>query len=83
MTHYNLVHKFVLMPQATKIPDAKVDKEFKKLETIPAWQLGTVKSKTLVILAAQRDENKVHCATLISVISRMQSQNQKIRSTRG
>ena len=23
MTHYNLVHKFILMPQAMKIPDAK------------------------------------------------------------
>ena len=29
------------MPQAMKIPDAKaaVDKEWKKLETIPAWDL--------------------------------------------
>ena len=29
MTHYNLVHKFIPMPQAMKIPDAKaaVDKE--------------------------------------------------------
>ena len=28
MSHYNLVHKFIPMPQATKIPDAKasVDK---------------------------------------------------------
>ena len=38
---YNLVHKFILMPQAMKIPDAKaaVDEEMKKLETTPAWQL--------------------------------------------
>ena len=29
MTHYNLVHKVVLVPQAMKIPDAKaaVDRE--------------------------------------------------------
>ena len=29
------------MPQAMKIPDAKaaVDKEWKKLETIPAWDV--------------------------------------------
>ena len=29
MTHYNVVHKFIHMPQAMKIPDAKaaVDKE--------------------------------------------------------
>ena len=37
MTHYNLVHKFSPMPQAMKILDAEaaVDKEWKKLETIP------------------------------------------------
>ena len=41
MSHYNLVHKFIPMPQAMKIPTAQaaVDKEWKKLETIPAWQL--------------------------------------------
>ena len=45
--HYSLVHKFIPMPQAMKIPDAKatVDKEWKKLETIPAWDLKNVKSK--------------------------------------
>ena len=32
MTHYNLAHKFIPMPQATKVPDAKaaVDKEWQK-----------------------------------------------------
>ena len=45
--HYNLVHKFNPMPQAMKIPDAKaaVDKEWKKLETIPTWDVRKVKSK--------------------------------------
>ena len=34
LQHYNLVHKFILMPQAMKIPAAKaaVDKEWEKLE---------------------------------------------------
>ena len=47
MAHYSLVHKFIPMPQVMKIPDAKaaVDKEWKKLETIPAWDLRKVKSK--------------------------------------
>ena len=42
LRQYNLVHKFILVPQAMKIPDSKaaVDKEWKKLETIPAWDLG-------------------------------------------
>ena len=35
---YNLVHKFIPMPHAMKIPSAKaaVDKEWEKLEKIPA-----------------------------------------------
>ena len=37
----NLVHKFIHMPQAMKIPAAKaaVDKEWEKLEKISAWDL--------------------------------------------
>ena len=44
MSHYNLVHKLIPMPQTMKNPDAKaaVDKELKKLETIPAWQFATL-----------------------------------------
>ena len=40
INHYTLVHKFVPMPQAMKILDAKpiVDKELEKLEKLPAWQ---------------------------------------------
>ena len=36
LQHYNVVHKFILMPQAMKIPAAKaaVDKEWEKLEKI-------------------------------------------------
>ena len=41
------MHKFIPMPQDMKIPDAKaaVDKEWKKRETIPAWQVDKVDSK--------------------------------------
>ena len=47
ISHNKLVRKFIPMPQAMKTPDAKaaVDKELKKLETTPAWQLNKVKSK--------------------------------------
>ena len=43
-----LVHKFIPMPQAMKIPNAKaaVDKEWKKLETIPARDVRKVKRKS-------------------------------------
>ena len=51
LQHYNLVHKFIPMPQAMKIPAAKatVDKEWEKLEKIPAWNLTKVRSKKEVI----------------------------------
>ena len=42
-----MVHKFIPMPQALKIPDAKaaVEKEVVKLEKIPTWQLTKVRNK--------------------------------------
>ena len=51
LQHYNLVHKFISMPQAMKIPAAKaaVDKEWEKLEKISAWNLTKVRSKKQVI----------------------------------
>ena len=65
MTNYNLVPKSTPMPQAMEVPYAKaaVDKEWKKLETIPAWQLDKAK----VMLEAQGDTKKVHFATLMDI----------------
>ena len=47
LQHYNLVFKFIPVPQAMKIPAAKaaVDKEWEKLEKIPAWDKTKVRSK--------------------------------------
>ena len=69
MSHDNLVHTFVPMSQAMNIPNAKaaVDKEWKKLETIPVWQLDKANSKKEVISEAQRDKKKVHFATLMDI----------------
>ena len=41
LQHYNLVYKFIPMPQAMKILAAKaaVDKEWEKLEKVSAWNL--------------------------------------------
>ena len=46
LQHY-LVHKFIPMPQAMNFQAAKaaVDKEWEKLEKIPAWKLTKVRSK--------------------------------------
>ena len=47
LQHFYLVHKFILVPQALKIPVAKaaVDKEWEELENISAWNLTKVNSK--------------------------------------
>ena len=68
----NLVHKFIPMPKAMTISDAvAVDEDWKKLETIPAWEFGKkVKSKKEVTLQAQRDKRKVHFAILMDMSSR-------------
>ena len=51
-----------------KFPDARaaVDKEWKKLETVPAWDLGKVRSEKEVIPETQRDK-KVHFASLMDM----------------
>ena len=67
--HYNLVHKFIPMPQAMKIPAAKaaVDKEWEKLEKISAWNLTKVKGKKEVIDEARTKGEKVHFASSMDI----------------
>ena len=67
--HKNLIHKFIPMPQAMKIPAAKaaVDKEWEKLEKISAWNLTKVRSKKEVIDEARTNGAKVHFASLMDL----------------
>ena len=69
LQHYNLVHKLIPKPQAMKIPAAKaaVDKEWEKLEKIPAWDLTKVRSKSEVIDEARTKGAKVHFASLMDI----------------
>ena len=69
LQHYNLVHNPTPMPQAMKIPAAKaaVDKEWEKLEKIPAWDLTKVRSKSEVIDEARTKGAKVHLASLMDI----------------
>ena len=69
LQHYNLAHKFIPMPQATKIPAAKAaaDKEWENLEKIPAWNLTKVRSKKEVIDEARMSGAKVHFASLMDI----------------
>ena len=75
ISHNNLAHKLIPLPQTMKSPDAKaaVDKEWEKQEKILAWQMDKVKSKKDVILEAQKEGERkptlLHWWT--SVISRM------------
>ena len=69
LSRYNLVHKFIPMPQAFKIPDAEaaVEKEWEKLEKIPAWDLTKVRSKKEVIDEARTKGAEVDFASLMDI----------------
>ena len=85
LQHYNLVHKFIPMPQAMKIPAAKaaVDKEWEKLEKISAWNLTKVKSKKTVIDEARTSGATVHFASLMDICHlKMLNWRQNTRNTK-
>ena len=69
LQHYNLVHKFIPMPQAMKIPVAKaaVDNEWQILQKISVWNLTKVTSKSEVIDEARTSGAKVHFASLMDI----------------
>ena len=69
LQHYNSAHKFIPMPQAMKIPEAKavVDKEWRELDKISAWNLAKVRNKSDVIDEARNKDVKVHFASLMDL----------------
>ena len=69
LRHYGLGQKFIPMPQALKIPAAKVavDKKWEKLEKISAWNLTKVKSKKQVIDEARMSGATVHFASSMDI----------------
>ena len=69
LQHYNLVHKYIPLPQAMKIPAAKaaVDKGMGKLEKIPVWQLTNVRNKKEMIEEARNNGRKVQFASLMDL----------------
>ena len=73
------------MPQAMKIADAKAaeHKEWKKLETNPSWAVKKKnKSKKEVIKEAQKNNNKVHFASLLDLCHLKNSELEpKVQST--
>ena len=83
LQHYNLVHKFIPLPQAMKILAAKaaMDKEWEKLEKISAWNLTKVKSKKEVIDEARTTDAKVHFASLMDIChnAELEAKHQKYK----
>ena len=71
LSHNNLVRKFIPMPQAVKIPDARaaVDKGWEKLEKIPAWQLAKVRNKIEVIAESRNEGRTVHFCVINGSLS--------------
>ena len=69
LQHYNLVHKFIPMPQAMKIPAAKaaVDKEWENWSKFRRGTLTKVKSKKQVIDEARTSGATVHFASLMDI----------------
>ena len=69
MSHYNLLHKFIPMPQTMKIPDAKVavDKGWEELEKLLLMQKTKFRSKKEVIQEAQKEGRTVHFASLMDI----------------
>ena len=84
--HDNLVHKFIPMPQAMKIPAAKaaVDKEWKILEKNSAWNMTKVRSKKQVFDEAKTMGAKVHFASLMDIChfknAELEAKHQKYKS---
>ena len=69
LQHYNMVHKFIPMPQAMKIAAAKaaVVKEWEKLEKILAWDKRRVRNISEVIDEARTKGMKVHFASMMDI----------------
>ena len=69
LQHYTLVHKFIPMSQAMKIPAAKaaVDKEWEKLKTISAWNLTKDKNKKQVVDEARTSGATFHFASSMDI----------------
>ena len=67
MTHYSLLHKFIPVPQALKIPDAKatVENEWGKLKKSRHGSWRKSENKKEVIAEARKEGRKVHFASLM------------------
>ena len=86
MAHYNLVHKFIPLPQAMKIPDAKaaVDKEWKNARDNSSLGLGkSQEQRGGYSGSTKRQKESTLCFTDGHMSpQKMRSWNQSFRSTK-
>ena len=62
------IYSFAASHENSSDAKAAVDKDWKKLEAISAWQLNQVKNENVVIKEAQKkSKTKVHFATLMDI----------------
>ena len=69
LQHYNLVHKFISMPQAIKNSSSKSSsgQGMGKIKKFSAWKRTKVRSKKEVIDEARTSGAKVHFASLMDI----------------
>ena len=85
LQHYNLIHKFIPMPQAMKFLQRKQrwTRNGKKLEKFSAWNLTKVKSKKHLIDEARTSGATVHFASLMDIChlknAELESKHQKYK----
>ena len=65
LQHFNLVHKFIPMPQAQR--KQQWIKNGRDLKKIPAWEVTKVRSKKEVIDEARTKGSKVHFVSLMNI----------------
>jgi hypothetical protein len=73
---FAMVHTPIPMKKALTIPDAKkaVNKEWKKLEELPAWDLTTVQPRAKVSAKAKREGKKIHFGSLMDMCHQKHSE---------
>ena len=69
MTHCNLVHKFIPMPQAMKIPDAKaaVDKEWKKARDNSSMEFEKIQEQNGSYCGSAKRQNESPLCSLMDI----------------
>ena len=69
MSHYNLVHKFIPVPQVMKLPDAKaaVDKEWKNTRDDPSVEFGKSQEQKEGSSGATKRQKESPLCTLMDI----------------